>query len=180
MRPFENSKRGGPAERSPVSFAGIAALWAVGVIYLFRASWFSSLGNVSRPLRLDGIGCIEPFCARAARTHGYFEERLWRCLINRHRGPLVRKHAQRIESVHHVFFHSADLDATGSARSAAVEHGRSESGCCCFTSASLLLRWGGRVRCRSKKARPLSLILSLRSGPRRESAPVCLNCTRTN
>ena len=61
MRPFENSKRGGPAESSPVSFAGIAALWAVGVIYLFRASWFSSLGNVSRPLSWMALGALSLF-----------------------------------------------------------------------------------------------------------------------
>lgn len=61
MRPFENSKRGGPAERSSVSFAGIAALWAVGVIYLFKAAWFSSLGNVSRPLNWMALGALSLF-----------------------------------------------------------------------------------------------------------------------
>jgi hypothetical protein len=50
MRPFENSKRGGHAERSSVSFASVAAMWALGMVYLLRASWFSSLGNVVRPL----------------------------------------------------------------------------------------------------------------------------------
>lgn len=61
MRPFENNKRGGPAERSSASFAGIAALWAVGVMYLFRASWFSSLGNVSRPLGWMALGALSLF-----------------------------------------------------------------------------------------------------------------------
>jgi hypothetical protein len=61
MRPLENSKRRGAAEPSSVSFAGIAALWALGVTYLFRASWFSSLGNISRPLGWMALGALSLF-----------------------------------------------------------------------------------------------------------------------
>ena len=61
MRPFENRKWGGPAERSPVSFAGIAALWLLGVTYLFEASWFSGLGNISRPLGWMALGALSLF-----------------------------------------------------------------------------------------------------------------------
>jgi hypothetical protein len=61
MRPFENIKSLSPAGGSSVSFAGIAALWALGVTYLFRASWFSSLGNVSRPLGWMALGALSLF-----------------------------------------------------------------------------------------------------------------------
>ena len=61
MRPFENRKRGAPAEHSSVSFAGIGVLWTLGMIYLFRASWFSSLGNVSRPLGSMALGALSLF-----------------------------------------------------------------------------------------------------------------------
>jgi len=61
MRPFENSKRRRPAEPSSVSFAGVAALWTLGVMYLFSASWFSSLGNVSRPLGWMALGALSLF-----------------------------------------------------------------------------------------------------------------------
>jgi hypothetical protein len=61
MRPFENINRPNPEGRSSVSFAGIAALWALGVTYLFKASWFSSLGNVSRPLGWMALGALSLF-----------------------------------------------------------------------------------------------------------------------
>lgn len=61
MRPFDNRKRGAPAEHSSVSFAGIGVLWTLGMIYLFRASWFSSLGNVSRPLGSMALGALSLF-----------------------------------------------------------------------------------------------------------------------
>ena len=61
MRPFDNIKRPSPAGRSSVSFAGIAALWALGVTYIFKASWFSSLGNVSRPLGWMALGALSLF-----------------------------------------------------------------------------------------------------------------------
>jgi hypothetical protein len=61
MRPFEDSKRRGPAEPSSVSFTGIAALWTLGVMYLFRASWFSGLGNFSRPLGWMALGALSLF-----------------------------------------------------------------------------------------------------------------------
>jgi hypothetical protein len=61
MRPFENSKRGGRSEHSSESFASIAALWAVGILYLLRASWFSFLGNIARPLGWMAFGALSLF-----------------------------------------------------------------------------------------------------------------------
>ena len=61
MRPLENNERGGPADRSSVSFAGIAALWTLGVMYLFGASWFSGLGNASRPLGWMALSALSLF-----------------------------------------------------------------------------------------------------------------------
>jgi hypothetical protein len=61
MRPFENSKRGGHAERSSVSFGSVAALWTLGIVYLLKASWFSFLGNVARPLGSMAFGALSLF-----------------------------------------------------------------------------------------------------------------------
>ena len=44
-----------------MSFAGIAALWLLGVTYLFEASWFSGLGNISRPLGWMALGALSLF-----------------------------------------------------------------------------------------------------------------------
>ena len=92
MRPFENNKRGGPAERSSVSFAGIAALWAVGVIYLFRASWFSSLGNVSRPLGWMALGALSLFVLVPRERMGISKSAFGVILFIGTAGLLVRKH----------------------------------------------------------------------------------------
>jgi hypothetical protein len=61
MRPFENSKRGGHAERSSVSFASVAAMWALGMVYLLKVSWFSFLGTVVHPLGSMALGALSLF-----------------------------------------------------------------------------------------------------------------------
>jgi hypothetical protein len=61
MRPVENSKMGGPAERSSVSFASVAALWTLGMVYLVRSSWFSFLGNIARPMGWLAFGALSLF-----------------------------------------------------------------------------------------------------------------------
>ena len=93
MRPFEN-RRGAPAERSSVSFAGIAALWMLGVIYLFRASWFSSLGNVWRPLGWMALGALSLLVLVPRERMGISEEGLRRYVVHRYPTSAhpIRKH----------------------------------------------------------------------------------------
>ena len=178
MRPFENRKWGGPAERSPVSFAGIAALWLLGVTYLFEASWFSGLGNISRPLGWMALDALSLFVL-VPREHGYFEEDLRRALFIGTAGLLVaniRSGSKRSS----CFRSSDDLDAVGSARSAAVEHADRNR------SAIVLLRRrfsrSGAVACGPGPGKRDRLHSSYRfvRVRRRESAPDDLNGTRTN
>ena len=179
MRPFEN-RRGAPAERSSVSFAGIAALWMLGVIYLFRASWFSSLGNVSRPLGWMALGALSLLVLVPRERMGISKRAFGVMLFIGTAGLLFAN----IRSGSKAFIMFSFLPVIWMLLVRAdLRRWRMPIG------IGLLLFYFGVVapvvgRSREvhvqKKERPLSLILSLRSGPRRESAPVCLNCTRTN
>ena len=180
MRPLENNERGGPADRSSVSFAGIAALWTLGVMYLFRASWFSSLGNASRPLGWMALSALSLFVLVPRERMGISKSAFGVILFIATTGLLFAN--IRSGSKAFVMYSFIPLIWMLLVRRD-LRRGdcRLESGCYCFTSASLLPRWTNLVRYNSKKARALSLISFLRfSRPGRESAPMGLNDLRNN
>jgi hypothetical protein len=61
MRPLQS--RGDTVGRNPesVPFAGLVALWALGVVYLLKISWFSFLGNITHPLGWAALAALTLF-----------------------------------------------------------------------------------------------------------------------